>query len=327
MRKIKWGILGTAFICERSTFPGMLLADNCEMYAIAGRSMEKAKSFQDKYGFVKAYGSYDELLADPAVEAVYIPLPNTMHYEWTIKALKSKKHVLCEKPIAPTAKQAQEMFAAASENQVFLMEAFAYQHSPYIAALKSEIDKGTIGDIRYMESAYITSDYDQTNIRMRKEMLGGCTYDLGVYNTSLIQRMIGKEPEKIQAISTFSEEGIDTYTSVLMEYQDGSKAAFSCGMVLETNLDRHTERFEIHGTKGSIRGDKFEFNGDGELSYTVTTFDGKEETKTISTPQNYRLEVEQLGRCITDGEVPGVSAEFSVANARTIDRILEQIGY
>ena len=91
MRKIKWGVMGTAFICERSTFPGMLQAENCEMYAIAGRNMEKAERFKETYGFQKAYGSYEKLLADPKVEAVYIPLPNTMHYEWTIRALKSGK--------------------------------------------------------------------------------------------------------------------------------------------------------------------------------------------------------------------------------------------
>ena len=106
MKKIKWGVMGTAFICERSTFPGMLQADNCEMYAIAGRNMEKAEEFKEKYGFQKAYGSYEELIEDPEVEAVYIPLPNTMHYDWTIKTLKRGKHVLCEKPLAPTAEQA-----------------------------------------------------------------------------------------------------------------------------------------------------------------------------------------------------------------------------
>lgn len=327
MRKIKWGVLGTAYICERSTFPGMLQADNCEMYAIAGRSMEKAERFQEKYGFKKAYGSYEELLTDTEVEAVYIPLPNTMHYEWTIKALKQKLHVLCEKPMAPTAEQVKEMFQVAKENNVYLMEAFAYQHSPYLSALKADIDSGIIGDIRYIESAYITSDYDNDNIRMRKECLGGCTYDLGVYNTSLILRMLGEKPEKIQAVSSFSEEGIDKYTSVLMEYADGKKAAFSCGMVLETNLNRHIDRFEIQGTKGSIVGTGFEFNGDGDLSYTVKYFDGTEEVKVVNTPQNYRLEVEQLGRCITDGEQPAVSEEFSIGNAEMIDRILQEIGY
>ena len=269
MRKIKWGVMGTAFICERSTFPGMLQAENCEMYAIAGRNMEKAERFKETYGFQKAYGSYEKLLADPKVEAVYIPLPNTMHYEWTIRALKSGKHVLCEKPLAPTEAQAEEMFKAAEENHVYLMEAFAYQHSPYIAAVRKEIENGTIGDVRYMESAYITSDYDPKNIRMRRDTLGGCTYDLGVYNTSLILRILGDEPAKVRAIASFSEEKIDTLTS----------------------------------------------------------FDGREEMKTISVPQNYRLEVEQRGRCVEGKETPAVTRGFSLANARMIDAILEEIGY
>ena len=327
MRKIKWGVMGTAFIAEACTIPGMLEADNCEMYAIAGRNMEKAEQFKEKYGFRKAYGSYAELLADPEVEAVYIPLPNTMHYEWTIQALKNGKHVLCEKPLAPTEAQEEEMFAAAEENHVYLMEAFAYQHSPYIAALSEEISKGTIGDVRYIESAFITSDYNKKNIRMRRETLGGCTYDLGVYCSSLILRLLSEEPTKIKAAATFSEEKIDTLTSVVMKYADGKKAAFSSGMILATDLDRRIDRFEIQGTKGSIRGSGFRFNGDGELSYIVTTFDGGEETKKISVPQNYRLEVEQLGRCVAGEETPAVTKEFSLANARIIDRILKEIGY
>ena len=192
MERVKWGVMGTAFICRRSTLPGMLQAENCELYAIAGRSREKAEQFQKEYGFAVCYGSYDELLDDPAVQAVYIPLPNTMHYEWTIKALKKGKHVLCEKPLAPTAEQAAQMFRTARENGVLLMEAFAYQHSPYIAAIRQEIEDGTIGELQCMESAYMTSDYDLQNIRMRKETLGGCTYDLGVYNTSLILRLLGR---------------------------------------------------------------------------------------------------------------------------------------
>ena len=147
MERVKWGVMGTAFICRRSTLPGMLQAENCELYAIAGRSREKAEQFRKEYGFAVCYDSYDELLDDPAVQAVYIPLPNTMHYEWTIKALKKGKHVLCEKPLAPTAEQAAQMFRTAHENGVFLMEAFAYQHSPYIAAIRQEIEDGTIGEL------------------------------------------------------------------------------------------------------------------------------------------------------------------------------------
>lgn len=327
MRKIKWGVMSTAYIFERDTAEGMRQAENCELYAIAGRSMEKALAFKEKYGFEKAYGSYQELIDDPEVEAIYIPLPNTLHHEWTIKALKAKKHVLCEKPLAPTAKEAQEMFDVAKENGVHLMEAFAYQHSPFVKAMKEEIENGTIGEIRYVEGALITSDYVKENIRMRRDSLGGCTYDLGVYPCSLILRMMGEEPTKVQAVSTFSEDHIDLFTTVLMEYENGARAQLNCGMVLATEKNSALDRFQIHGTKGFIKATVFGFNCPGELKYVVETFDGYKEEKTILVPHNYRLEVEQLGRCITDGETPYVSEEFSVANARIIDRILESIGY
>lgn len=327
MKRIKWGVLGTAYIFERDTAEGMKEAENCELYAIAGRNMKKAGAFKEKYGFQQAYGTYDELLADPQVEAVYIPLPNTMHYEWTMKALKAKKHVLCEKPLAPTAREAEELFRTAENEGVFLMEAFAYQHSPYIAEIQKELEKGTIGDIRYMEAALITSDYEEGNIRMRRETLGGSVYDLGVYCNSLILRMLQREPEKLQAVSMFSREKVDMYTTVFMEYENGIRASFNCGMVLATEKNSSLDRFEIHGTKGSIRAEKFGFNMPGELSYVIQTFDGGEELKKVFVPQNYRLEVEQLGRCITEGEKPAVSAEFSTANARIIDRILECIKY
>ena len=143
MEKIRWGVLGTADIARTQTIPAMKLATNCELYAVAGRSPEKAKDFRKEFGFQKAYGSYDELLADPAVEAVYISLPNHLHCEWAVRALKAKKHVLCEKPLAVSKAQAESMFQAAEENGVYLMEAFAYLHSPIISAIRAEAE--TIG--------------------------------------------------------------------------------------------------------------------------------------------------------------------------------------
>ena len=326
MRTIKWGVMSTAYIFERDTAEGMRQADNCELYAIAGRSMEKARLFKEKYGFSVAYGSYQELLDDPQVEAVYIPLPNTMHVEWTIKALQAKKHVLCEKPLAPTAEQARQMFDAARENGVWLMEAFAYQHSPFIAAVEQAVKSGVIGDVRYMESALITSDYDSSNIRMRRDTLGGCTYDLGVYCASLTQRVMGTEPKTVQAVSTFAGD-VDMYTTVLMEYENGARVNFDCGMVLATERNSALDRFQIHGTLGSIQSVNFGFNCPGDLSYRIKTFDGRDEIVTVPTPHNYRLEVEQLGRCITEGETPAVTEEFTLALARTIDRVLAAIGY
>ena len=325
MKKITWGVLGTAGIARGCTIPGMQQAENCRMYAIAGRSLEKAEQFRAEFGFEKAYGSYEALLADPEIEAVYIPLPNELHYEWTIKALNAGKHVLCEKPLAPTVAQIEEMIATANKNGVFLMEAFAYLHSPIMAAIKAEIAGGAIGDVLYMDSCFITSDYDLRNIRMRRETFGGCTYDLGCYNTSLILWMFGEEPTGVQAAAEFSPEGIDLCTTGLLTFPGGKRAVFQCAMVLATDADKRLDRFQIHGTKGCIRSE-VEFNQCGELSYTVRTDDG-EVTKTVTTPHNYQLEVEQLGRCILDGESPFVSHDFTLKNARVLEQVLSSIGY
>ena len=324
MRKINWGVLGTAGIAKGQTIPGMLLAENCTLYAIAGRSMEKAEQFKAQFGFEKAYDSYEALLADPAVEAVYIPLPNHLHYEWVIKAAKAGKHILCEKPLAPTAAQAAEMQAAAKENGVLLMEAFAYLHSPLIAALKKELDSGVIGEVRYLENAFVTSDYDISNIRMRRETLGGSLYDLGCYCISQSIWLLG-EPERVSAAADFSGKGVDRLTTGFLTYPDGVRAAFTCGMLLATEQDRRIDRLQIHGTKGVLRTDA-EFNQTGRLSYQIVT-DDQVITRYVDTPQNYSLEVAQLGRCIASGEQPHVSSDFTLAVARTLDKALAAIGY
>lgn len=325
MRKIKWGVLGTAGIAKGCTIPGMVQAENCELYAIAGRSMEKAEKYKAEFGFRKVYDNYESLLNDADIEAVYIPLPNELHYEWTIKALNAKKHVLCEKPLAPTVKQAKEMIRVAEENGVVLMEAFAYLHSPIIQAVKSEIESGVIGDILYMESAFITSDYDISNIRMRKETFGGCTYDLGCYNISQILWMLGEEPTSVQAVAEFSDQNIDTFTTGLLGFDGNKRACFQCGMVLATDEDKRIDRFQIHGTKGSIKSE-VEFNQAGELSYTITAGD-ETVTKNVACPHNYKLEVEQLGRCILNGEKPHVSNEFTLKVASVLGKVLKVIGY
>lgn len=325
MTNVKWGVLGTAGIAKGCTIPGMQLAENCELCAIAGRSIEKAEQFKNEFGFEKAYGTYEELLADEDIQAVYIPLPNELHYEWVMKAIEAGKNVLCEKPLAPTKKQVEELFAAAKEKGVILMEAFAYLHTPYVAAVKAEVDSGAIGDIKYIETAFLTSDYDISNIRMRRETYGGSLYDLGCYCTSMITWLLGKEPTSVMAFAEFSEEKVDKFASAMMKYEGDVRAAFSSGMIFETEKDRRHDRLYINGTKGYIKSD-VEYNEAGELSYRICV-DGVETVKTVSTPQNYSLEVTQLGKCITDGETPHVSEAFSVMNAGILGRVLEAAGY
>ncbi len=327
MRKIKWGVLGTAYICERDTVPGMMMAKNCELYAIAGRNSEKVKRFQEKYEFEKGYLDYLSLLNDPEVEAVYIPLPNTLHYEWTLEALKHKKHVLCEKPLAPTKTQAVKMFETAKENGVCLMEAFAYLQSPYIQAINQELISGSIGALRYMNVHFTTSDYDISNIRMRKETLGGSMYDIGVYASSLILRMFGENPKKVQAISCLDENGVDKLTTVMLAYKDQKYAVLTTGMVMATEKNKSSDSFEIHGTEGTLRSDNFTFNGNGRLSYTVERYDGTIELKEVDVPNNYMLEIEQFGRCISDNEMLAVTEKISIGNAGIVDQVLNMIEY
>lgn len=322
MDKVRWGILGTADIARGATIPGMQQANNCELCAVAGRRLEKAQAFRDEFGFRKAYGSYEELLADPEVEAVYIPLPNDLHCEWSVRALQAGKHVLCEKPLAVSEEQVKWMFDAAEKSGIYLMEAFAYLHSPFVQAVKAELDAGVIGDIRYMESAFITGRRPDTDIRLRKETCGGATYDLGCYAVSMAMWMIGKEPDTIRASAQFSPKGIDLFTSALLLYDDESVAALDCGMLLPHG---RLDRFRIYGTKGTILS-PVEFNQSGEIPYTIIR-DGISETKTVSVRDNYALEVEQLGRCVRGLETPHVSREFSLLVARVTDRILAEIGY
>ncbi len=324
MEKIKWGVLGTANIAKGCTIPGMKLAEECELYAIAGRSIEKAESFKREFGFEKAYGSYEELIADREVRAVYIPLPNDLHLKWVKAALQAGKHVLCEKPLALNADEAREMFKTAEKNGVYLMEAYAYLHSPYVESLKSEIASGTIGDVDYIETAFVTQGYKE-DFRLHKELGGGAMYDLGCYCTTMILSLIDSEPESVKAVAEFTDLGVDALTSGIIRFGNGARAAFDVGMVLGENTNSRYDRLYIHGSHGSIRSE-VEYNRQGDVSYRIFS-GGKVTEKKISIPQNYSLEIAQLSRCIAGEEKPHITPEFSIKNAELIDRVLKEIGY
>ena len=199
-RKIKWGVLGTAYIFERDTAEGMRQAENCELYAIAGRSMEKAQHFKEKYGFQVAYGSYDDLINDPNVEAIYNPLPNTMHHEWTIKALRAGKHVLCEKPIACTAAEAEEMIAAAEKSGKLLMEAFMYRYADQFVKMMEILHSGVLGKIKGIQASqgYIL-DW-ASPAREDPALGGGSLYDVGCYVVDMMNVVAKQQGGKLVGI-------------------------------------------------------------------------------------------------------------------------------
>ena len=326
---VKWGVMGTAGIASWGTIPGMQKAEGCGLYAIAGRSLEKAQAYKECFGFEKAYKGYDALLSDPEVEAVYIPLPNDLHCEWVIKALNAHKHVLCEKPLAMNEGELRRMFAAARDNGVILMEAYAYLHSPYICRLKEIISSGEIGKVDYIDTAFLTQDYSE-DIRLHKEQGGGGIYDVGCYCTSMILSLIDAPMKYIKADAEFGSTGVDHMASVLIGFEDGSRASFNAGMILGTDTSDRYDRLFIHGSKGYIRSD-VEYNGEGELSFEVTVKDSNGErvtrTETVDAGSNYSMEMEQMNECIKGKAKPYITEKFSTINMRILDSILDAVGY
>jgi len=324
MEKVKWGVLGTANIAKGCTIPGMQQVDNCELYAIAGRDINKALKFKDDFGFQKAYGSYEELIEDSEVQAIYIPLPNGLHLKWVKEALQHKKHVICEKPLALNSSDARDMFETAKANGVILMEAYAYLHSPYIKSLKADIDSGLIGEIDYIESEFLTQGYSE-DIRLYKEQGGGAMYDLGCYCTTMILSLIDSTPTSVIANARYTELGVDELTNAIIKFKNGVNATFTVGMILGKDSGSRFDKLYIHGTKGAIRSD-VEFNQSGELSYKIY-LDKEVIERKISVPQNYSLEIAQLNSCILNGEPQHITPDFSIRNAELMDEVFRKIGY
>lgn len=321
MNKVNWGVLGTAGIAKGQTIPGMLKADNCNLYAIAGRKIEKANEFKDEFGFEVAYGSYEEMLNDDKVQAVYIPLPNHVHLEWIEKAARAGKNILCEKPMCMNVEETKKAFAVCKEQGVILMEAFAYQHSDAIKAIAEQIHDGAIGDVRLIEACFFTGPPKDGDFRWIKEYGGGAVYDLGCYSISLTQRILGELPKSIETVSHFTDKGVDDFCQMYMRYSCGASATLGCGFVARGRSDRMV----IHGSRGSIWAD-IEFNQEGKNCFEIRT-DSDVKKFEYNVKSNYSLEVEQLGRCILEGENPYITEEFSIQVATVIENVLNKIGY
>ena len=325
MKKVNWGVLGTANIARKEVIPGMQMSEHCHLYAIAGRKAEKVNEFQQLFGFEKAYTSYEDLLDDEQVEAVYIPLSNDLHKEWLVKAARKKKHILCEKPLVKTATEVEEVIGICKEEGVVFMEAFAYLHSPIINDLVERVHDGIIGKVKLIETTFHIPKQSDENIRSRKETLGGSQYDVGCYNISLILKLMNQLPLKVEAMAQFSAAGIDEYSHALLTFSDGAHATSSCGMILTDSESRRIDRCFIQGELGYI--DVFvPYNADGKLTYHVIK-SGILGDVNMNVPNNYYLEIEQFNKCVRGLEKPFVSNEFSYDVAKVQGQILDSIGY
>lgn len=313
-RRIKWGVLGYARIASASVIPAILRADNAEFYAIASRDEEKLIQCRNAFGCPKSYKNYDQLLDDENVEAVYIPLPNSLHREWTLKAIQKGKHVLCEKPMALNSAEAAEMFEAAEKHKVKLMEAFMYRFTDRIKKVTELLQSGVIGDIKYINSTFRFLLSRENSIKMDAGLGGGSLYDVGCYPVNFTGMITGKAPVSVSAEGVM-QDGVDVLFSAVLKYDNGIIANINSGFNAFGRV-----LSEIVGTKGAIEVPDTFLGNAGAI--TLLTEEGRKEIA-INESDRYKLEVESFSDAIINDTEPILSPDETIRNMKIIEKLLK----
>jgi len=278
------------------------------------RSTGSSRTFSASSRVERAYGSYDELLADPEIEAVYNPLPNTMHVEWSIKALEAGKHVLCEKPLSRHSAEVEEAFEVAERTGRILSEAFMYRHNPQTARVKQLVDGGAIGELRLVRAAFSYSLYDPENIRLRPDVEGGALMDVGSYCVSG-SRLLGGEPQRVYGEARIGETGTDWIFTGILRFPGGVLAVFDCGTALPER-----DELEAIGSEGSLfLDDPWHCN----VPMIELRKDGKTELIELERADSYRLELENVSEAIRGEAEPLLGREDAVGQARVLEALHE----
>ncbi|MFT7588911.1 MAG: putative dehydrogenase [Limisphaerales bacterium] len=316
-KKVRIGILGAARIATKRVIPAMQQAGNLSLYALASRSIDKAKSACAEFEIPNAYDSYDLLLADSAVDAVYIPLPNNLHVEWAIKALNAGKHVLCEKPIAINSKELEALISASTKHpELKLMEAFMYRLHPQWIKTKELIGEGQIGRLRTIHTHFSYFNDDPNNVRNIAGYGGGGLLDIGCYAVSSARYIFGKEPEKVTALLDKDPQfDTDRIASGMMDFGTGF-ASFHCS----TQMYYH-QQVEIIGTTGRIKL-QWPFNPDEKKPAEVVLYnqDGEQKIQ-VELCNQFTLEAEAFANSILQNTEVPITLSESIANLKVIDAI------
>jgi xylose dehydrogenase (NAD/NADP) len=310
---VKWGIISTADI-NRKVIPGAHASPKVDLVGVASRDQAKADAYAREWEIPRAYGSYEALLADPEIEAVYISLPNNMHCEWSIKSVEAGKHVLCEKPMSRSTSEVVEAFDAADKAGRLLSEAFMYRHNPQTKRLKQLVDEGAIGELRVVRSVFSYSLYDEDNIRLRTDVEGGALMDVGCYNVSG-SRLVGGEPERVFGEAWYGPSGTDWVFTGTLRFPDNVLGLFHCGTALPEQ-----DELEVIGSEGSLfLDDPWHCNAP---VLELRRADGVERIE-IEQEDSYRLELENLSDAIRgEGELL-LGREDAVGQARALGALHE----
>ena len=319
MSKIRWGVLSTAKIGIEKVIPAMQQSEFCEIVAIASSRIEKAQAVATKLGIPKAYGAYEELLNAPEVDAVYILLPNHLHVPWSIKALEAGKHVLCEKPLALTATEANQLLGIAQKYpKQKIMEAFMYRHHPQWQRARQMIDEGKIGDLRTIQSFFSYFNADPGNIRNIAEFGGGWLMDIGCYCISLSRFIFGAEPIRVCGIIEFDPKSkTDRLASGVLDFGRGT-STFTCATQLTP-----FQRVNIFGTDGRIEIE-IPFNAPPDRPCKIAYQHGNESGEiSFDVCDQYEIQGNLFSKAILhDSEVP-IPLDDAVANMKVIDALIK----
>jgi D-xylose 1-dehydrogenase (NADP+, D-xylono-1,5-lactone-forming) len=305
--RVRWGILGTGGI-NRRFLGGMAGAEAARTVAVASRDGERARAHAAEHGIPRAHGSYEALLADPEIEAVYISLPNSLHHPWSIRSLAAGKHVLCEKPYTRRPAEVDEGFDAADRAGRLLVEGFMWRYTPQTERLVAE-SRG-IGELRTIRSTFSFRLDDETNIRLRPDVEGGSLMDVGCYCVSAARLLSGEEPIEVAAIQQLGPTGVDVRFTGILRFPSGVVAEFTSG------FGSAHQSIEAIGSEGSIASNAHPWHdGDGYLLR-----DGADRID-VPAVDPYRLEIDEISRAIRGGPAPRLGRADALGQARAIEAL------
>jgi len=318
MKKLRWGVLSTAKIGVNKVIPAMQQSKYCEITAIASRNLRRAKLEAERLGIPKAYSSYEKLLADKEIDALYIPLPNHLHVKWSIKSLEARKHVLCEKPISLTVNEAESLIVSAQIHpQLKIMEAFMYRHHPQWKLAKKLVDDGKIGELKNIHSFFSYHNTNPKDIRNMAEIGGGGLMDIGCYCISLARFIFSDEPKRVYGkIETDPKFNTDRICSGIMEFSNGT-STFTCS----TQLTPY-QKVQIFGTKGRIEIE-IPFNAPSEKPCKlIHQSENKLNEISIELCNQYTIQGDLFSQAVLSNTDVPTPITDSVANMKVLEAIL-----
>jgi D-xylose 1-dehydrogenase (NADP+, D-xylono-1,5-lactone-forming) len=316
-RPVRWGVIGCAAIAVNQVIPAMRGAALTTPAGIASRSLSKAEATAERFAIPKAYGSYEALLADPEIEAVYIPLPNGLHAEWSIKALRAGKHVLCEKPITVNAEEARELAAVRAETGLTCLEAYASRFNPVQLRAVKLVASGAVGAPRFVHTvaSFLMASHDPADVRLQADIGGGALYDIGCYAVDAQRRLVGRVPRTAWATMQWSERfDVDLAGTAMLDYGDGLMGTLQWGFNAPWGGP-----FSVIGERGHLTGPYGWGAPEGEPAILLQVGGTTEKLVVAPGMNGYTAEVQDLSEAIRGLHAPAFVAESLVDNMRIID--------